>query len=192
MLENFNLVVSTYRQRENDCIAELWYFAREIGDKELDASRTGLPALILARTSLDPEYFVRKVREKVLESPWYFRYLLKIVPVQRVVEAKIEEIVEAVKALRAAKLSPGDTFKVEARIRLSELKRDEVIEAVAGVIPNKVNLSNPDKVVVVEVIGDRAGVSIVEPSLIVSVERLRREARRAGSGAEPQEQGAQP
>ncbi|MEM4810333.1 MAG: THUMP domain-containing protein [Thermofilum sp.] len=158
MLRDFNLVVSTYRQRENDCIAELWYFAREIGDKELDASRSGLPALILAKTSLDPEVFAAKARERILENPWYFRYVLKIVPIQQVVEARIEEMVNAAQRLSELRLRPADTFKVEARIRLSELTRDKVVEAIASVIHNKVNLTNPDKVVLVEVIGNLAGV----------------------------------
>lgn len=179
MLKDFNLVVSTYRQRENDCIAELWYFAREIGDKELDASRSGLPALVLARTSLDPEVFAAKARERILENPWYFRYVLKIVPIQQVVEAKIEEIVNAARRLSELKITSTDTFKVETRIRLSELTRDEVVQAVASVISNKVDLTSPDKVVLVEVIGNRAGVSVLPPELIVSVERLRREARKA-------------
>lgn len=182
MLKEFNLVVSTYRQRENDCIAELWYFAREIGDKQFDASRTGLPALLLAKTSLDPEFFAMKARERILENPWYFRYVLKIVPIQQVVEASIEEIVSAASRLSETKIAPDDTFKVETRIRLSELAREQVIEAVASVIRNKVDLGNPKKVVLIEVIGDRAGVSVIPPELIVSVERLRREARRAARG----------
>lgn len=188
MLKEFNLVVSTYRQRENDCIAELWYFAREIGDRELDASRSGLPALVLAKTSLDPEVFAAKARERILENPWYFRYVLKIVPIQQVVGARIDEIVGAVSRLLEIKMAPTDTFKVEARIRLSELSRGHVIEAVASVIRNKVDLTNPDKVVLVEVIGERAGVSILPTELIVSVERLRREARKASRSpnAEPQ------
>jgi len=189
VLRDFNLVVSTYRQRENDCIAELWYFAREIGDKELDASRSGLPALILAKTSLDPEVFAAKARERILENPWYFRYVLKIVPIQQVVEARIEEMVNAAQRLSELRLRPADTFKVEARIRLSELTRDKVVEAIASVIHNKVNLTNPDKVVLVEVIGNLAGVSVISPELIVSVERLRREARKASRrlNAEPLE-----
>ena len=53
MLKEFNLVVSTYRGRENDCISELWYFLRELGDPRVEASKTGLPGLIVAKTSLN-------------------------------------------------------------------------------------------------------------------------------------------
>uniref|UniRef100_A0A7C3SLJ2 RNA-binding protein n=1 Tax=Thermofilum pendens TaxID=2269 RepID=A0A7C3SLJ2_THEPE len=179
MLKDFNLVVSTYRNRENDCIAELWYFARELGDKQLDASRTGLPALVVARTSLDPEYFASKARERVLENPWYFRYILKIVPIHVVVESSPEEISRAALALASSKLMPEETYKVEAKIRLSDLSRERVIDAIASQLKNKVDLTNPQKLIVVEVFGEVAGVAVIPPELVVSMERLRREARRA-------------
>jgi len=38
MLKNFNLVVSTYRGRENDCISELWYFLKNLGDPRVEAN----------------------------------------------------------------------------------------------------------------------------------------------------------
>ncbi|ABL77624.1 THUMP domain-containing protein [Thermofilum pendens] len=177
MLGEFNLVVSTYRQRENDCISELWFFAKELGDSRLDASKTGLPSLVVAKTSLDPEDFVAKAREKIEENPWYFRYILKITPIQVTVDADIQQIVEAALRLSSSRLNPGETFKVEAHIRLSELRREDIIREIASRITNKVNLDNPDKIVLVEVIGDRAGVSVIPPSMILSVERARREAK---------------
>lgn len=193
MLRDFNLVVSTYRNRENDCIAELWYFARELGDKQLDASRTGLPALVVAKTSLDPEYFASKAREKVLENPWYFRYVLKIVPIHVVVESTLEEISRAALTLAASRMSPEETYKVEAKIRLSDLSRESVIDAIASQLKNKVDLTNPQKLIVVEVFGEVVGVAVIPPDLVVSMERLRREARRAHAhslGGEAEESGA--
>ncbi len=181
MLKTFNLVASTYRMRENDCISELWFFARELGDKRLEASRTGLPSLIVARTSLNPEEFVAAARKAILENPWTFRYLLKLVPIHVVVDAELEEIARAALELAREKLGPGESYKVEARIRLNTISRDEIIDAIASKLSNKVNLDSPDKVVLVEVIGGRAGVSVIPPEMIVSVEKLRREARRRAS-----------
>jgi tRNA acetyltransferase TAN1 len=177
LLDEFNLVVATYRQRENDCISELWYFAREIGDTRFDASKTGLPSLVVARTSLDPEVFASKAYEKILDNPWYFRYILKLTPIHVTVEASLEAITQAALELASKKLGPNETYKVETHIRLSHLTRDEVITAIAGKIQNRVNLDYPDKVILVEVIGDRAGIAVIPPKVVVSVEKTRREAR---------------
>ncbi|MGC8986775.1 THUMP domain-containing protein [Infirmifilum sp.] len=196
MLEDFNLIVSTYRARENDCISELWFFASELGDRGLDASKTGLPSLIVAKTQKDPEEFVSKMREKILENPYYFRYILKVVPIQVVVPASLQDIKDTALKLANAGLEPNESFKVEVRVRLSDLKREDIIEAIAGNIKNKVNLETPDKVIVVEIIGDKAGISILKPSSIISVEKLRREARamrrRPSSGGELEKSGSGP
>ncbi|MEZ0346567.1 MAG: THUMP domain-containing protein [Infirmifilum sp.] len=178
MLEDFNLVVATYRLRENDCISELWFFAREIGDKALDASKTGLPSLIVVKTGLDPEEFTSRMREKILENPYYFRYVLKVTPIQITVDASLENIRDAALRLASARLEPSETYKVEAHVRLSELRREDIIDAIATHVQNKVSLETPDKIITVEVIGERAGLSVIKPSSIISVEKLRREARK--------------
>jgi len=183
LVKDFNLLAATYRKRENDCISELWYFARKIGDKRLEAGRTGLPSLVVAKTSLDPVEFSMAARSAILENPWVFRYLLKLTPIQRNTEADLDSIVKTALELAGEGLRPGETYKVEARVRLNTMSRDEIIEAVASRIDNRVDLENPDKVVLVEVIGEKAGVSVIPPEAIVSVERLRREARRRASQA---------
>jgi len=180
MLKEFNLVVSTYRGRENDCISELWYFLRDLGDRRFEASPTGLPGLIVARTSLNPLDVVEKLREEVLKSPWYFRFILKVVPIAKVVPADLETISSEASKMALEAISPEETYKVIVRKRLSELGTREVIEAVASRIDRKVSLEKPDKVVVVEIIGDVAGIAVLKPDQIVSVQKLKREARRAG------------
>ncbi|RLE61131.1 MAG: hypothetical protein DRJ35_01315 [Thermoprotei archaeon] len=185
MLRDFNLVASTYRMRENDCISELWFFAKEIGDKSLDASKTGLPSLIVAKTSLDPEHFVKTLREKVLENPWLFRYLLKIVPIQENVEADIELIVDVALKLAREKLQPGETYRIDVRHRLSDISKMDVVEKLAPKIENKVDLENPDKIILVEIIGDIAGVSVIPPELIVSITKLKRLARQRDLKLQP-------
>lgn len=185
MLREFNLVASTYRRRENDCISELWFFAKEIGDKSLDASKSGLPSLVVARTGLDPEYFVRTLRERVLENPWLFRYLLKIVPIQENVETDIEKIVDTALKLAGERLKPGETYRIDVRHRLSDISKMDIIDRLAPKIENRVDLERPDKIILVEIIGDIAGVSVIPPELIVSVAKLKRLARQRDLKSQP-------
>ncbi len=176
MLKNFNLVVSTYRRRENDCISELWYILQELGDERMDASTTGLPGLIVAKTSLDPVEVVERMREEAIEKPWYFRFILKVVPVQKVVPADIESIAKAAEELSSS-IKENETFRVTVRMRLTDIDKRELIDAVASRINRKVSLENPDKIVWIEVIGDVAGVSVIRPDQVLSVQKVRRESR---------------
>jgi len=185
MLRSFNLIASTYRGRENDLLSELWYFLRELGDPNAQASLTGLPGLVVLNTRLDPFQVVESIRERAKEEPWYFSYLLKVVPIEKCVPASLGEISSAARSIAEKRLEPGDTFKVEVRKRLTQLKSKEVIEAVASQIDNRVSLENPDKIILVEIIGDVAGISVVEPRHIVSIQRLRRESRQTRESPGP-------
>ena len=174
MLKNFNLVVSTYRGRENLCISELWYFAREMGDPGISARHAGVPGLITARTKLDPLRFVEKLVETVSERPWEVRFLLKVVPVQVVVDTDLEEIARAAAELAEQGIGPEESFKIEVRKRMTDLSRKSVIEAVAERIDRRVDLTSPQKIVQIEIIGPRTGVSVITPGQIFSAERIRR------------------
>ncbi len=177
MLKNFNLVVSTIRGREEDCISELWYFLKELNDNNIIVSKTGLPGLILAKTSLDPFYVVHQIREKASENPWFFRFILKIVPIQTTTTSDLEEIKEKALKLAEKYLGKETEYKVTVRKRLTDLRTQEIIGAIAPNISNKVNLEKPSKIIWIEIISNVAGLSILEPDDIVSLEIIRREKR---------------
>lgn len=177
MLKDFNLVVSTYRGRENDCISELWYFLKEMGDSKIDASTTGLPGLVVARTCLDPLEVVEKVRREVEEHPWSFRFILKLVPVQKIVEASLENIRNASLELANELIGVDETYRILVRKRLTDLSTRDLIDAIAPMIERKVRLDNPDKVLLIEIIGELAGISVIRPDQIVSIQKIRRKSR---------------
>jgi tRNA acetyltransferase TAN1 len=58
----FNLLVSTYRNREDDCISELWYLFRELGDDQVEVRRALVPGLLLVKTRLSPYEASKKNR----------------------------------------------------------------------------------------------------------------------------------
>ena len=51
-------------------------------------------------------------------------------------------------------------------------KVDEIIEILANLIDNKVNLKNPDKIVMVQILGDYTGISIIDPEDIISIPKI--------------------
>jgi len=177
MLKDFNLLVSTFRKRENDCISELWYFLKEMGDESVEVSKVGLPGLIVAKTSLNPFNVARRIREVAIERPWDFRYILKVVPIERVVPTSLDEIKEVALEL-SKRIMPSETYKVEVNIRLSDLSRREVIEAIAPYVDRRVNLSSPDKIIRVEIIGAVTGISLLSPEDEVSIAKIKSQARR--------------
>lgn len=173
-MKEFNLLVSTQRGRENDCISELWYLFREIGDEKAIYQKTGIPGLIIVKSSLNPFEVIRRLREIAEERPWEFRYVLKVTPIEIVVPTETEEIKEAVMKLKD-KITSQETFRVTVNKRATTLSSKEIIEAAASIIDRKVNLKNPDKIIQIEVLGQVTGISIIEPSDILSITKIKDE-----------------
>ncbi len=172
VLADFNLLVSTSRGYENDACSELWFLLGEIGDQQALVERSGVSGLIVAKTALGPFRVVKDLRRMVKDRPWEFRYTLKVVPIEAVVRTKLEDIGGASLSL-SAKISKEETFRVTVEKRHTELPTKEIVEAVAEGIDRKVDLENPDKIVLVQVVGGLTGVSIIRPNDILSVAKER-------------------
>ena len=168
VLTDFNLLASTSRGYENDACSEFWFLLGEIGDSQSVIEKSSVSGLIVAKTALDPFRVIKDLRKMMNERPYEFRYTLKVVPIEVVVHTKLEEIKKASLEL-AAGISENETFRVTVEKRHTKLPTREIIETVASGIDRKVSLENPDKIVLVEVLGGLTGVSVVKPDDILSI-----------------------
>lgn len=173
MLDDFNLLVSSARGNERDANSELWYLVGELGDRSVKTDFTSVSGLTVAKTQLDPVKVIDGLRKVLQERPWEFRYILKVKPVGKVVPCGIEEISSAAQH-QSSQIDEDETFRVTLEKRRNSVSSKEVIDAVAARIPRKVDLRHPGKIVLVEIIGKVAGVSIIGPDAILGVEREKR------------------
>ncbi|MFW9832393.1 MAG: THUMP domain-containing protein [Candidatus Thorarchaeota archaeon] len=160
-LQEYNLLVSCPRDRERAATSEIRYFIGDLlEDADLKVSRTPISGLLACKTSLDPFEVVQRLREFAVENPYQFRFAIKFTPIEECVESDMDKIVEATERL-LPKIGEDESFRVTVRRRHTELENMEVVKAVAEVIPRKVNLDSPDKTVLVEIVGEWTGVSIL-------------------------------
>ncbi len=182
LLEDFNLLVSSARGEEHDANSELRYLLGELGDRHARTNHTSVSGLTVARTELDPVLLISRLRTRLNIRPWEFRYVLKVKPVKRVVPCTLEEITAAV-VQQASTVKRGETFRVSLEKRQNHISSKEVIDSVASKVPRKVDLQNPSKLILIEIISQVAGVSIISPSSILGVEREKRaSSSRASAG----------
>ena len=173
MLGDFNLLVSSARGNEREANSELWYLIAELGDRSAETSYTPVSGLTVAKTSLDPVEVIQNLRSILKEKPWEFRYVLKVKPVQRVVPCEIDAIGDAVSEKSGA-IRDGETFRVSIEKRRSDVSSKDVIDAIAAKIARKVDLRDPGKIVLVEIIGRVAGIAVIPPDGILGIEREKR------------------
>ncbi len=169
MLRDFNLLATTWRGNEKQMCSELLYLLKEeIGDPAPAVGKTGIRGVVAAKTAQDPYKVIAKFRAILQERPYEFRYALRIIPVERVVRTDLEEIKRAATEL-AANIEENETFRVTVEKRFTSFHSRDFIEAVATDIKRKVDLKNPDKVLLIEVIGGLTGMSLVKPNEVLAV-----------------------
>jgi tRNA acetyltransferase TAN1 len=168
-LRDFNLIVSTSRFREEEAQDEILDLLDLFGDQEAVAEITEVKGLIVAETSLDPLAVIAGLKKLVAEEPWRVRYVLRVIPIEVVVPADLDDIEEAAKELAEGKIrKEEDSFRITVEKRHSTLESMDVIKAIAGEIDSKVDLENPTWIVLVEIVAGHAGVSVLRPDQIFS------------------------
>jgi tRNA acetyltransferase TAN1 len=169
MINGFNLLATTSRGNERPMCNELLYLLKqELGDTEAQAAKTKIRGLIVAKTALDPCAVIEKFRVILKERPYEFRYALRILPIEKVVPTDLEEIKKATAEL-AEKIGAEESFRVTVEKRFTTIHTKDLIEAAAGDIKRKANLENPDKILLIEVLGALTGLSLLKPNDILAV-----------------------
>ncbi len=172
VLKDFNLLVTTARGNEEDACSEIWYLLGEIGDSAAKVDKTGITGLIAAKTAFNPFEVIEKLRGILKERPYEFRYTLRIIPVEKVVRTDLGEIQRVVTEL-GSKIGKNETFRVTVEKRFTTTPARDIIEAAAANIERRVDLGNPDKIVLIEVVGGLTGISIVKAEGIISTAKER-------------------
>ncbi len=171
MLDDFNLLATTARGNERQMIYEILYLLKEtLSDQTAEASKTGVRGLIVARTALNPCDVMEKFKSILHERPFEFRYALRIIPIQKVISTDLEAIGRAVLDL-SSEIGETETFRVTVEKRFTLLHSKEIVETVAAQVHRHVNLNNPDKILLVEVIGKFTGISVIKPNLVLAVQK---------------------
>jgi tRNA acetyltransferase TAN1 len=121
------------------------------------------------RTGLDPRRVIEELRAMFEKDPLLLTETCKWVPVDLWTYSDMESMKNAVIRLRE-RITAGETWRmtVEER-RYTRHHRIEVITALAGLIDEKVDLTRPDKILRIDIIGRHAALSVLTPADIFSV-----------------------
>jgi tRNA acetyltransferase TAN1 len=173
LLEDFNLLISTSRGNERNTCSEMWYLLGEAGDRAAVVERTQVIGLVVARTKIEPVTAIERLGSLLLERPWEFRYTLKVTPIARTVPSDPKGI-EDLAAELSGSLKKDETYRITVEKRRTSIPGRALIESIAKRIDRKVDLDEPDKIVLIQILGEVTGVSVIPPNKILSVEREKR------------------
>jgi len=168
-----NLIITCARHLEPETEEELMSILDDLGDSEPKITITNMSGILTAETKLDPIEIVKKIKEMVLDEPWSVRYCLRIIPIQKIVESEIDEIEKAVSEM-SKQILDDETYRISIEKRNSDLSSKEIITKIANQIKNKVSLEFPDRIVLIEILGNKTGISILKKSDVLSIEKTKR------------------
>ncbi|MFX1300592.1 MAG: THUMP domain-containing protein [Promethearchaeota archaeon] len=168
--DEFNLLISCRRFQEVESCQELRRIIEEepsLGTLEW-CKLTGISCLVVAKSSLDAHEFVKKLNQIVQKMPWIIKELLKIHPIDLVVDSTFNGIRAGSKKL-AKGMTKSAKFRVNLNRRDTGLDRDKLLHEIATQFPGKVDLEKYDWVVGVEVLGPVTGLSLLREDEFVTL-----------------------
>ena len=168
-----NLIITCARHLEEETEDELRDILDELGDSEIEVSISDMSGILTAQTKLDPIEVVKKMKEILLDQPWSIRYCLRIIPIQKIIETKLETIQMEISNI-SNQIQDGETYRILIEKRNSDISSKEIITKIAHEIKNRVSLDFPDKIIFIEILGGTTGISILKEVDILSIEKTKR------------------
>jgi tRNA acetyltransferase TAN1 len=167
-----NLILTSAKGLEARASAEFKEIALLSGVRKVTLERSAYDGVVEVEAE-NPKGVMSFLSEFVKSEPFKVRFIMRVIPVDRVVDTKIEEISKTVEELSSA-IGPAETFRVTVEARDSPYRDKEIIDAVASVVDRKVSLGSPDKIVFVQIFGEYSCVSVLSPQDILSIPKLKR------------------
>jgi len=168
-----NLIITCARSLESETKNEINKILAELGDQEPEILNVGMRGILMVDTIIKPSKIIDWIRNKIVEEPWLIRYCLRIIPIQSITETNIDKIKQNVIKLKDS-IQKNDSYRITIEKRNTSLSTNEIITEVAKIFPNKVSLNKPDLIVLIEILGDKTGISILKDSELFSLDKSKR------------------
>jgi len=168
-----NLIITCARSLELETKNEIKKILDELGDQEPEILNVGMRGILMVDTIIEPSKIIDWVRNKIVEEPWLIRYCLRIIPIQSITETNIDKIKQNIIKLKDS-IQKNDSYRITIEKRNTSISTNEIITEVAKIFPNKVSLNKPDLIVLIEILGDKTGISILKDSELFSLDKSKR------------------
>jgi tRNA acetyltransferase TAN1 len=145
----------------------------ELGDQEPEILNVGMRGILMVNTIIEPSKIIDWVKNKIIEEPWLIRYCLRIIPIQRITDTEIDKIKQNVIKLKDT-IQKNDSYRITIEKRNTSISSNEIITEVAEIFPNKVSLNQPDWIILIEIIGNETGISILKNDELFSLDKAKR------------------
>ncbi len=167
-----NLLVTFNPSHEGSAKAEVMAVLDQIGEK---AEFVGpeLEGVFLLQVS-EPKSVVKKLIDLCKNDSTKFEFTFNWVPIETWCSSKMEDMLKEMEKINE-RMSDEETWKMELNKRQYEGRPlDLIMKLTEKIEKRKVDLENPQKIIRVEIIGDKAGISLLNSDELLSVQKLKK------------------
>jgi len=169
---DFNLLVSCPWPFAGKARREIVYFLRQLGDEKPVVESTMARGIVGVKTCLSAREVTKELKILFRQNPNAFQYTSKWVPVDFWTNSDIESMRKAVEQVRD-EIKRGERWRMTVEKRRYTLyHKVDIIQTLAELIEEKVDLTNPDKILRIDILGKFAGVSVILPNEVFSTKKL--------------------
>ena len=161
------MLITCPRGIEDKVASNLYFILKsDLLDELADCKLSIYPGIIYAYTSKSMQHVFAFLKNKLSQYKWYLGNFSKITPIHKTTLIDEEEIVKAGCEL-ASLIKPGEKFKIQVNNRGKKVNSANLINKIASKIDRKVDLEKPDKTIMIEVLDDFCGLSLIDDNLII-------------------------
>jgi len=169
---DFNILVSYPWSQYSKAKKEIQLILKKLGEEKPFITRTIAEGIIGVKTCQNPREVVHALQRMLNEDPTIFQYTLKWVPIQLWTYSDLESMKKAVEQLKT-EIHKGEKWRLTLeKRRFTKYHKIEIIESIAELVDEKVDLKNPDKILRIDIIGKYAGIAVLEPNDLFSTSRV--------------------
>ena len=171
-MKDANLLVTYDPAHGGKAKEEAESLLESVGEKA-EFLESDIAGLFFLRTRKDPKELTRDLRSEVEEDPEKYNYTFHWIPIDRWVRSDMSDMTKAMKDIDA-KMSDDDSWKLDLSKRQYEGKSTDLIMKLTENINHpKVDLKNLQKIVKVEIVGDHAGIALLDKSELLDIPKIK-------------------
>jgi len=168
-----NLIITYEPTHKGLAEEEVKAVLKEAGEENPEFIDSGVDGLFLLKVS-DGKEITKKVLDICKSDPSKFDKTFHWIPIETWCESEVEAMQNEIKKL-VDRIGENEKWKLDlGKRQWDKVPTNELIIKLTDPVdrPN-VDLENPEKIIEVQIIGDKAGISLVTPDEIVNVPKIK-------------------
>jgi len=174
-MEDFNLLVTYHPNQPGLAEREVVNCVENAGEEVEELESSCVNGVLCVRVTGDAKRVVSDIHMEFREDPNILAHTFHWVPVERWVPATVEDMTEVAREL-AQGIADDERWMMHVHKRRHDMTTEELVLALTDPISKgKVDLRNPEKIILVEVLGPMAAMALITPDEVINANRMRQE-----------------